>query len=202
MYNPVDGAVDAKKAYEAGTRSHLRTQSATDNKNSKQWEREERKKEQRRREIEAGMELVQGREHSPVTRLEKVWLSEFRAVFPDVPAASKWGIKQRSQVKLVLDLYDPDRVEEAIVFLFRNWKSIHAKFFKSEGSPVPGVGVLLACHGTLVPSAAVWAKHRQTLEEYEAFAPGDPDARRPSELRQRYQEARGELAALGLAEAS
>jgi hypothetical protein len=185
------------RARKSAVAAMQKTNGARDEKAARQQRLQQAKAERRKQEQESGIETVE-REGSPVTRLEKTWFEQFALSFPGVPVARKWSLKQRGQVKQVLDLYDADRVDDAIVYLIRNWKAIRAKVWKNKGDATPGVGVLQFLHDSLVPNAAIWAKHQATLDEYEQYAPGDPDAERPSELQTRYVEAVNELKALGL----
>jgi len=133
---------------------------------------------------------------SPKGQLMRVWRSEMQSVFPDSPVSSVWGQREYGQAQLLLDRYELDRVEDAFRYVIRNWQKIQERMFKGRGSPVPGIGVVLALHASLVPEAAVWVKHREVIEEYEKF--GSEYQERPHDLVSRYLEAQKDLKALGL----
>jgi hypothetical protein len=128
--------------------------------------------------------------------LMRVWMSELQSAFPDKSHSNKWGQREYGQLQLLLDRWESDRVEDAFRYVIRNWIKLRERLFKGVGSPTPSVGVVLALHDSLVSEAQVWAKHRDTVEEYEKF--GDRYDERPAELLARYLDAQKELKALGL----
>lgn len=128
--------------------------------------------------------------------LKEIWLSEIQKAYPG-PTLQAWTGRERGQLNHVLDHYDADRVEDAFRYVIRNWQMLSQRLFK-EGrrAPIPSLGVVAALHATLIPEASIWAKHRSTLEEYANY--GGEYEERPSELLERYLEAKKELKSLGL----
>jgi hypothetical protein len=129
-------------------------------------------------------------------RFMRVWRAEMQKQFPNMPLAAVWGQREYGQTQSLLDRYEADRVEDSFRYVIRNWDKLRERLFKGSGSPVPSVGVLVALHASLIPEAAVWAKHRVVLEEYAAF--GSDYQERPDDLVARYVEAQKDLKALGL----
>jgi hypothetical protein len=133
---------------------------------------------------------------SPKGRLMRVWVSELSKTFPESPVSTHWGQREYGQTKLLLDRYEADRVEDVFRYVIANWIKIKERMFKGQGSPVPSIGVVLSLHASLVPEAAVWAKHREVLDEYAQF--GSEYQERPHDLMARYLEAQKDLKSLGL----
>jgi hypothetical protein len=177
----------------------VKTDGAHAEKEDRRVRRAARRQERFEMERELGLDPKEP-SRSPVPKLESRWFLELRETFPEMEHAKGWSLKQKAQVKRVVDLYAPDQVELAIVFLIKNWKSIRDRMFKGKGDALPGVGVLAYFHEKLVPNAELWNKHRATLEEYRKYdLDRNPYAACPPDLKERYAEATKELAALGLA---
>lgn len=135
-------------------------------------------------------------QRTPLSQLSHVWRAEMSETFPDVPVPKKWGMKEYGQAKLLLERYDRDQVEVAMVYAIRNWEALRQRLFKGSGGPTPSVGVILKLHEVFFPESVVWAEHGRTVEEYEAY--GSPNTPRPSELFKRYAEAVKRLKDLGI----
>lgn len=135
-------------------------------------------------------------EKTPLSALSHVWRRELSEVFPEVPVPKRWGMDEYGKTKELLKRYDRDQVELVFVYVIRNWLALRQRMFKGTGSPVPGVGFVLKLHGTLMPEAVLWSKHREVIDEYRNF--GDADDERPYDLQERYSQAMTELKALNL----
>jgi hypothetical protein len=160
--------------------------------------RAQRQEEQARRERERGEEAkALERQQTPNGVIEKKWILETNKYFPEF-ATKKLVPREWGQIKHLLESYDIDQVEIAIEFLCMHWETVGKSILKGQSvNPMPSLGFLLSFRERVVPMALIWAKHRDTLLEFNAYSI-DENEMRPAELEQRYAEARKELRALGL----
>jgi hypothetical protein len=143
---------------------------------------------------------LQGTPKSPGIRkqlqmLRGVWNEVCEPLNPSLTIV-KWGAKQRGQLGRLLEMYSGPQVELTLRYVVGNWEKIRERY-KFTG--VPSLGLIVSLQDTFVAEAAMWGKHRETLEELDRWNkdnPYNPDL--PKSLKERVAKANKELSALGL----
>lgn len=131
--------------------------------------------------------------------LEEVWREEFARVFSEITLAG-WQVRERSQIKTMLDKYGFDVVSASLRYLCRRWDFLRARFFRGKGG-VPSIGFLVRFHDVVAPEAQQWLQAEAVKRERDAwFAEHPHEFAAPSELEQRYEKIRSTLRSLGMEE--
>lgn len=133
-------------------------------------------------------------------RIEEVWREEMKAAFPDIPQIA-WFKRERGgkvlarkEGKLMADLIDGYGGDEAAVtnlvrVFVKQWGVIGPMLTKTKDG-VPTLGLLYACHATVMVEARKYAQPKASpVEAYEAWMRehgGDSFARPPAELEAAY----------------
>ena len=96
-------------------------------------------------------------------------------------------------------MYDGEKTEIALSYVVRNWEIVSSRYFKNNPSGFPSVSLLLNCHVSLFHESQVWNDNRDVLVEWEKWQQENPNNfYPPEELKERLNQARTELNALGL----
>lgn len=187
LVRPMETIAAAKQKFQEAHAKKLAKKAMTD----------ERRKQREKQEREMGMEPAEVPPENPRGRLQYVWREEMKACFSQYPVARQWSGKDWKVAEKLLESYDLDHVEVAIVYVIRNWEALRRRFFKDkDAGPTPTLGFLQYFNSSLLPESVVWAEQGKIVEEYEAYGPAN--APRPAELRDRYFEAVRQLKGLGL----
>ena len=141
--------------------------------------------------------LAEAPQHEATVRaLEKLWLEEFAAAFPDLPPSTnqRWEAHHFRDALFLLQRYSGDEVTVTLRYVLREWASIRERIFKGDAEQ-PVLRMVGKLHARFVREALAWEKWAPVLQEYRAWReenPGDPFP--PSDLKARYDAAKKELA--------
>lgn len=131
------------------------------------------------------------------TELELVWRECLDRLAPGVTVAA-WQVRERSQIKGLLDRYGPDVVQDALRYVCRRWDFLRKRFFRGQGG-VPSIGFLVKFHDVIVPEAQQWHQVETVKRERDAwFADNPHEYAAPPELEARYEQIRPLLRSLGM----
>ena len=133
-------------------------------------------------------------------RIETIWREEMAAAFPNVPQIA-WFKKERGKLvarkegKQIADLLEgygsEDVVEKMVQDFIQQWAHFGPLLTKAKDS-IPTVGLLVACHATVVAEGVKFVRRDAVVEEWEAWQAanaGNPFAQPPADLAARYQAA-------------
>ena len=129
-------------------------------------------------------------------QIEKTYFDEMASRYPDLTFAKEWDGTERGICRTLIERYSGPLVEQAVHYLITEWDGINTRLFKGKGR-VPGMKVLSACHASLVPEAQQFAKFAEVQKERAAWFAANPHSvHLPSDLKQRYNEAKKALEGL------
>lgn len=142
-------------------------------------------------------------DESSYSELKALWSVWYDLISERYDAPPSWfarngDIVGRQNATKLLKMYGRVKTEQAMTYVVRNWDTIGAQFFKN-GSRSLNLGFIVRFHEQLFRDAALWERHREVLEEWEAWWKANPNGPVvPSDLSSRHQEAVQALQTLGL----
>lgn len=132
--------------------------------------------------------------------LKSFWLDNVAAAAPGA-VHPRWHLNCREEKVLVnlMRQYEPKVIETLFLYACKNWRSIHKRMFKCEGSGVPDIVFLERFASQLVQDARLWQKHSKALDEYERWRNSQTDLALPdAALERKYEQAKKALQELRL----
>jgi len=71
------------------------------------------------------------------------WIKGWEKVFSSV-VMPRWGVKEKSQAKILIEKVGVDNSIATVRYLFANWDSISKNVKRKDG--IPSIGLLLVCY--------------------------------------------------------